>query len=439
MNTNNKNNTYAVRALSEFLNDEGPFASFVSSMREAYRLCLRHKAGTPRALKFRVDKAGGFASLCRDVYSSEWIPRPSSTFIVHRPVDREIIAADFRDRIVHHYIVMRLEPLFEDGVLDDSMFSCRSGKGTLAAIYELRDRIRLESHGYKSECYVMSYDLQSFFMSIDRRRLYDELVSLVQERYRGDDRDLLLYLIRVSTLSRPVDRARRSCPPSEWDALPPDKSQYNLDWFLGLAIGNLTSQWGGNFYNAPFMRWLRSVGLAPVNYVDDFVHVSGDRGRLLCAMPHIRSYLKEELGLTLHPRKFSLQPISHGVKFLGAVIMYDRIYISSRTVSRCYMKMHWYNTVAARKHRSRARYAERYAGILNSYLGLMSHFATYNIRKGIASEVLACWSGYISFDGDFRTASAAPKYRRLNRARHNARRVRREDLNYIKDNSYERN
>ena len=46
-----------------------------------------------------------------------------------RPKIREVFAADFRDRIVHHLLIRRLEPLFESAFIDDS-YNCRKGKGT---------------------------------------------------------------------------------------------------------------------------------------------------------------------------------------------------------------------------------------------------------------------------------------------------------------------
>jgi hypothetical protein len=38
------------------------------------------------------------------------------------------VAADFRDRVVHHYLVERLEQIFEPVFIHDS-YACRVGKG----------------------------------------------------------------------------------------------------------------------------------------------------------------------------------------------------------------------------------------------------------------------------------------------------------------------
>lgn len=433
VNNNNKYNTNAVRPVSEFQDNSDLFALFYKSMRAAYRLCLKNKAHTANALRFWLDEESNLAALSREVFTCEYIPRRSIAFIVTKPCLREVVAADFRDRIVQHYIVMRLEPLFEEcRTLDDNMFSCRVGKGNLSAIQALQQQIFVKSKGYTADCYVAKFDPQSFFMSIDKRRLYDELVALVVENYEGWDKDILLYLLRVVTLHNPQEDAVRKTPLCDWADLPPSKSLYNVDWFLGLAIGNLTSQADANFYNAPAMRWMRSVGLVPVNYVDDFAFAVQDKDSFLAAMPHIRDYFATERGLTMHPRKFYLQHYSKGIKFLGAVIKYNRIYTNNQTVARCFAKIHYYNEICRRKSRRKARNAEKLAVILNSYLGLIRHFDTFKIRKRIASEVETVWRGYIYFDKDITKASVVKRFRRREICKYNVRKQRRHDLFTLK-------
>lgn len=74
------------------------------------------------------------------------------------------------------------------------------------------------------------------------------------------------------------------------------------------------------------------------------------------------------------------------------------------------------------------------ANLLNSYLGLMRHFRTYNIRRRAAEEVLSVWADCISFSPDFARAMAAPRCRSLDRVRHRAGREHIEDLQFLKTN-----
>jgi hypothetical protein len=57
------------------------------------------------------------------------------------PKPREVFAADFRDRIVHHLLVSRVEPVFEPRFIHDS-YACRGGKGVLAASDRLTEFLR---------------------------------------------------------------------------------------------------------------------------------------------------------------------------------------------------------------------------------------------------------------------------------------------------------
>ena len=62
-------------------------------------------------------------------------------FEVREPKPREVNAAPFTDRIVHHAVVRLIEPLFEPGFIHDS-YACRVGKGTQKAALRLQYFLR---------------------------------------------------------------------------------------------------------------------------------------------------------------------------------------------------------------------------------------------------------------------------------------------------------
>jgi hypothetical protein len=118
--------------------------------------------------------------------------------------------------------------------------------------------------------------------------------------------------------SRGCIRGRRS----DWNGLLPDKSLFTSPDGCGLPSGNLASQVFSNFYPHPFDVFVRDVlGFEHYGcYVDDFVLVEEARRCLEAAVPAICTFLREELGLQLHPKKRYLQHISKGLPFLGAVV-----------------------------------------------------------------------------------------------------------------------
>ena len=82
--------------------------------------------------------------LCKDINNGTYQIGKSIAFIVNHPVKREIFAADFRDRIVHHWLINKLNPLFEKEFIYDS-YACRVGKGTHLGIKRVASFIKYAS------------------------------------------------------------------------------------------------------------------------------------------------------------------------------------------------------------------------------------------------------------------------------------------------------
>lgn len=82
-----------------------------------------------------------------------------------------MFAADFRDRVVHHLIARKIEPLLKAEFIDDS-YSTRKEKGTLYGIRRVEGFICECSENYTKDCYVMKLDVRSFFMDIHKKLLY---------------------------------------------------------------------------------------------------------------------------------------------------------------------------------------------------------------------------------------------------------------------------
>lgn len=61
--------------------------------------------------------------LCDDLLTRTYRPMPSKCFIVDYPKKREIFAAMFRDRIVHHLYFNYTHELFESTFIADSACS----------------------------------------------------------------------------------------------------------------------------------------------------------------------------------------------------------------------------------------------------------------------------------------------------------------------------
>ena len=85
-----------------------------------YRACRRNKRNTCNALAFEIDAEAKLLVLREELETHTYHPGRSICFITDGPKPREVFAADFRDRIVHHLLVAQQEPVFERMFISDS-------------------------------------------------------------------------------------------------------------------------------------------------------------------------------------------------------------------------------------------------------------------------------------------------------------------------------
>lgn len=162
----------------------------------------------------------------------------SICFVVTRPRYREVFAASFEDRIVHHYIAQKLEPLFEK-IFNPRTYNCRKGKGQLYGVDLLKKDIKECSENYKKDCYILKLDLKGFFMSIYRAMLAEMVDNFIVEYYHEPDKEDLRYVCRAVIEHEPEYNCERHSPANFWDRLPANKSLFTNGRGYGVAIGNL--------------------------------------------------------------------------------------------------------------------------------------------------------------------------------------------------------
>lgn len=376
---------------------------------EAFYDCLDGKSGTPDALEFQSRLLGNMTELCDSVNGRTYTPLPSIGFIVPKPVRREVFAANFRDRIIHHYIAIRLEPLFEQE-FNDRTYNCRKGKGQLYGIRQLEKDIRECSKDYTVDCWYLQCDLQGFFMSIPRAKLADKVDMFIVERYMGEDKEDLRYMSRETIMHEPHKHCVWRSPRSEREKLAYGKSLDTAPPGCGVAIGNLTSQHNANFYLSPF-DWLLEIVFAIIyhgRYVDDFYGIHPDKEYLKECIPKMRAWLKTELSVTLHPRKIRLQPCRYGIKFTGMVVKWGRVYPGKRLAGN-------FANVVRRMNRLPENYTPRdldgFVSSLNSYLGLMRHCDSYAIRRKVLGRMDSRFMRELYISGHYEIVVMKRRYR----------------------------
>ena len=99
----------------------------------AYLDCRKRKTKTLNHLRFAENLEENLLNLEERLQNRTYKPGRSIAFVVRKPKIREIFAADFRDRVVHHLLFNYLSPVFERTFIYDS-WACRKGKGTHRAM-----------------------------------------------------------------------------------------------------------------------------------------------------------------------------------------------------------------------------------------------------------------------------------------------------------------
>ena len=384
----------------------------------AYYDCRKNKRRTINALAFEADFEDNLIELWKDINSRKYTPGKSIAFIVTEPVKREVFAADFRDRIVHHLIINKLNHLFEAQFINDS-YSCRDGKGTQFGIQRVAEFIRECSADYTKDCYILKMDIQSFFMSIDKNILFKRLREFVLEQYHEQDQLLIIELIYKVIFNNPEDNCLIKGKKSDWKGLPKSKSLFFVPQDKGLPIGNLTSQIFANFYLNFFDKFVTEICKVKYygRYVDDFVIVHQDKSFLISLIPKLREFIKAELNLTLHPKKIYLQHYSKGVKFIGAVVKPNREYIGNRTKGKLYAKLTQLNKELEKNPNPSADSIAQAVASINSYLGFMIHYKTFKIRKRMLENVLdKKWLKYLKIDENMKKVEIKKFYKLNNKA-----------------------
>ena len=390
----------------DLLNIEQSY-DFTEQMFQAYYDCRKNKRNTINALKFERHFEKNLFELIEEIETGTYQPGRSIAFIVKNPVKREVFAADFRDRVVHHWLIKKLNPYFEKFFIYDS-YACRVNKGTHFGIRRIDQFIKDCSANYKNDCYILKLDVKGFFMHINRNLLFERLALFIDKQYPENDKELVKDICYKVVFNDPTKNCITKGSKNDWKGLPKSKSLFSTPENCGLPIGNLTSQVFANFYMNPFDHFVKKdLGIRYYGrYVDDFVLIHPDKTYLRLLISEIKRNLKEKLMLELHPDKVYIQHFNKGVKFLGAVIKPHRIYIANRTKGNFYRAIEKQNGIA-RDHSPRGikrcfgeaiprgkptmEEKDSFLSSMNSYLGILKHYKTYKLRKKMIKENLSAW------------------------------------------------
>jgi len=364
VSNNNKNNAYRARVVRKSnMHTDSPIS--IQDVLEAWQDCRKRKRITLAAIAFEERLSDNIRSLHRDLVDGSYAIGPSTCFVVLNPKPREVWAAGFRDRVVHHLLYRHIAPRFIRRFADDSC-ACLPGRGTLYGVKRLESKIRRVTENWTVPAYYLKCDFANFFNSIDRRILDVQLAAHIHAPW-------WLALTRQVLHHDPRQSAVVRSSPEVMAQVPPHKSLFVQDAHHGLPIGNLSSQFFANVFlddlDQFVLHMLRPAGY--VRYVDDFILLHRNPRMLSAALRRIERFSLDRLGLKLNPSKTIIQPIDRGVDFVGHVIKPHHMVARKRLTPTAIHK------AAGIKDRGKRR------DTLNSYLGLLRHGSNYRQQARI--------------------------------------------------------
>lgn len=342
---------------------------------KAYYLARRAKRATEDEQRFEMALYENLLLLRNDLLERRYKPGRGIAFIVHDPVTREIFAAPFRDRVIHHFL-FNMSAHWWDERLDYDTYSCRVGKGTLFGIKRLAHHVRSVTNNYTQPAYVIKLDIKGYFMSLPRDGLYQRVLWGLDRQFpdKGAVYSLLTYLWKQVIFDDPTIGVIRRGTGADWAKLPNDKSLFCQAPGVGIVIGNLSSQLLSNIYLDQLDKFVKNtLGYKHYGrYVDDFFMIVSeqDYGRAKADVRVIEQYLTT-LGLTLHPKKRYMQNVRKGIPFLGTVVYPGWITPGRRSV-RNYQRALF-----------EVEAGERDLDSIISYMGLLKHINSGKIQQKI--------------------------------------------------------
>ena len=350
------------------------------SLYKAYKDCIRHKRNTLNALHFEIDLIQNLLTLQQELKSGEYKIGKSICFLAHSPKLREVFAANFRDRVVHHLLVNAIEPWYDKRFIYD-VYNNRKNKGIHAAVKRAKSFMNATHNGY-----YLQLDIKGFFYSLDKNILFKKLFDDINKSDLNDKKEIL-YLANKIIYHNPTKSYILKGDKNQLDMSPPHKTLFKIPKHKGLPIGNLTSQFFANVYMNSFDHFVKRELKCRyyIRYVDDFVIFDKDEERLREIKKEIEAYLHTKCSLSLR-EDYKLKPHKAGLDFLGYIIRENYILVRKRVVNNFkYKKAHFLERYEKLRGKMELEEIKRWLSVQASFAGHASFANSYNLMKKVGN------------------------------------------------------
>lgn len=343
---------------------------------KAYYDCRKNKRKTINALKFEMELERYLHALVTKLANRTYTPGRSICFVVTVPKPREIFAAEFQDRVVHHVLINQVQQIWEKGIFIEDSYACRPNKGNHFGVNRLIEHAQNYS-------YYGAFDIANFFGSMNKNVMYQCFSKVIMTINRPEWwKEEVLWLAKTIVFHNPATNYVYKGDDALKDLVPSYKSLIHKDGLTGLPIGNLTSQFLANVYLNELDQFItKTLGVQGYGrYVDDFIVFANSKEELRAYRDAIKIFLKEKLQLTLHPKKIQIQKTMHGIPFVGYYIKPWGVTVRRNVVKTLKNKIYYWNNNQT---------VEEMIPSINSYFGHLGKAKSNRLRHHLISHHLS--------------------------------------------------
>ncbi len=344
----------------------------------SYMECRKNKRNTHNALLFEMDLVQNLWQLHNDLNNKTYKIGKSICFLTTSPKLREVFAADFRDRIVHHILVKELEKIYERKFISD-VYNNRKGKGIHNAMKKAQSYMNATYGGY-----YLQLDIKGFFYNLDKDVLFKQLQNPSMSSHT-ELRNSYILLAKQIIYHDPTKNYTFKGDINKLELLPKHKTLFKIPKHKGLPIGNLTSQFFANIYMNDFDNYVKKALKVKhyIRYVDDFVLFETSKEKLQKLYKEIKNYLRENLDLELRADS-KLKKHSTGLDFLGYIIRPDYVLTRKRVVNNYkYKKVKYLQNYERQKGKMNLSEIKEFLSVKASFESHIKHSNSYNLKNKI--------------------------------------------------------
>jgi len=335
------------------------------NLTEAYKQARKCKRYRKEVLEFTANLEENLVNIQNELIWKTYQVGRYKEFFVYDPKKRLIMALPFRDRVVQWAIYRVLNPLIDRRYISHS-YACRVGMGAHRVILKVQYWLRKL---YRKNCrtYALKMDVSKYFYRVD----HDVLVGILERIIA--DKDLLKLLetiIRSETTDFGLSLKDHGFTGAKVSG-------------IGMPIGNLTSQMFANLYLNELDQYCKHQLKVRhyIRYMDDVLILHSDKKYLWRVKEYVEEFLDETLRLRLN-NKTCIRSLDQGVEFCGYRIWATHIKLRKKSA----LKMKRRLAGLQRKYtRGEIDFAKANASV-QSYMGILKHFDSYNLRKSIFSK-----------------------------------------------------